>query len=230
MHTQEETTNVRKLKKGIKAVRKRLPNPAEVKTASREFFFGVSGDRFTSKMRFKTDLGTISKSGKNKMSEILGQHDQEFMQLFELEDEENVYTDPRIIEDRLGRGVRITLEFEMSKVRRNITVDADEDDEEEENEDYKKLHEKLKAIEAKYKKPADEIADVFVKVSGDIVSVERYFQGESVVTWQYLEDLAMTKPEDSMEYRCLVDTKGKAEIEKRRNFLLRSEQQNDTAY
>lgn len=230
MHAQDETTNVRKLKRGIRAARKRLPNPEEARTASKAFFFGVTNNKFTSGQRFLTDLGRISKSSKNKMSEIFGQHDQEYMQQFEDEEEENVYNDCKILEDRLGKGVRITLDFENNKVRRNILVDSDEEEEEEESENYKQLHVKLKAIESKYKKPADEIADVYVKVSGDINSLERYFQGETVVTWQYLEDLALTKPEDSMEYKCLVDTKGKSEIEKRKNFLLRSEQQNDASY
>lgn len=136
MHAQDETTNVRKLKRGIRAARKRIPNPEEARTASKTFFFGVTNDKFTSGQRFLTDLGKISKSSKNKMSEILGQHDQEYMEQFGDEDEENVYNDPKILEDRLGRGVTITLDFENNKVRRNIVVDSD-DEEEDENEEEK---------------------------------------------------------------------------------------------
>lgn len=46
--------------------------------------------------------------------------------------------------------------------------------------------------------------------------------GETVPMWTYLEDLALTRPEGSMEYKCLVDSKGKDEIEKRKIFLLRT--------
>jgi len=77
-------------------------------------------------------------------------------------------------------------------------------------------------IEKKYKKSPSEIADVFVKVSGDIGNLQRFFEGEIVPMWTYLEDLALTRPEGSMEYKCLVDSKGKEEIEKRKNFLLKT--------
>lgn len=106
-------------------------------------------------------------------------------------------------------------------------MEVEEDGDEKLLEEERKLHEKLKAIESKYKKSADEIADIYVKVSGDIDNLERFFQGEHVVVWSYLEDLALTKSEDSMEYKCLIESKGRIEIEKRRKFLLRSEQDND---
>mmetsp|Transcript_30006 Transcript_30006/g.26578 ORF Transcript_30006/g.26578 Transcript_30006/m.26578 type:complete len:247 (+) Transcript_30006:97-837(+) len=243
MHAKEETTTIRKLKRGIRNVRKKAPNPAEVAKASKEFFFGVSGDKFTSHSRFKTDMSKISKSGKNKLSSILGQADLSFIQM--LKDEENLdslreidefpvpteilYNNPAITDGQLGKGVKITVEFEKNKVRRNIDVSTEvhieEDDEDKLHDEYKKLHEKLRIIESKYKKPADEIADIFVKVSGDLDNLERYFQGDHVVLWSYLEDLALTKSEDSMEYKCLLESKGKGEIEKRKKFLLRSEQE-----
>jgi hypothetical protein len=56
-------------------------------------------------------------------------------------------------------------------------------------------------------------------MSGDLNEIERYFEGEDVVLWSYLEDLAMSKPEDSMEFKCLLDCKGKDQIDKRRRFL-----------
>lgn len=85
------------------------------------------------------------------------------------------------------------------------------------------LQEELKEIESRYKKTAHEIAEMFVKVSGDTEAIRKFYDGGDVVMWSYLEDLALTKPEDSMEFRCLLDTKGRAEIEKRKAFLLKSE-------
>ena len=70
----------------------------------------------------------------------------------------------------------------------------------------------------KYNKPPSEIADIFVKVSGDVNSVRRYFEGENVVIWTYLEDLALTRPEGSLEYKCLEDSKGKEEMKKEKHF------------
>ena len=40
-----------------------------------------------------------------------------------------------------------------------------------------------------------------------------------VVTWTYLEDLALKKPEDSAEFQVLIATKGLEEIQVRRDFL-----------
>jgi hypothetical protein len=41
-----------------------------------------------------------------------------------------------------------------------------------------------------------------------------------VAEWTYLEDLALSHPESSTEYRCLVTTKGREEVEKRKRFLM----------
>ena len=65
-----------------------------------------------------------------------------------------------------------------------------------------------------------EIVDIFIKVSGDLESVRDYLEGKRVIEWTYLEDIALATPEGSTEYRCLVQTKGKDEIEKRKRFLL----------
>lgn len=243
MQAREESTAIRKIKRGIKAARKFAQNPAEVKSATNEFFFGVTGDKFTTNTRFKTDMGKISKSSNNKMSKILGQADVEFIHM--LRDEENhellrefeefdfgietLYTDKRVTKGLLGKDIHITLEYQNNKVRRNIDVEDEVEFEQEQDEDYedsytRNLHDQLKKIEVKYGKSAEEIADIFVKVNGDFSSIIRYFEGEDVMVWNYLEDLALTKPEDSMEYKCLLDSKGKEEIEKRKMFLLRTEQ------
>lgn len=85
------------------------------------------------------------------------------------------------------------------------------------------MHNQLKEIEKKYNKTPSEIADIFVKVSGDVNSVRRYFEGDNVALWTYLEDLALTRPEGSLEYKCLEESKGKEEMKKRKAFLLRSQ-------
>jgi hypothetical protein len=230
----------------LKRLINKSSNPVDCAAAGRAFF-GVSGDKFTSNPRFKTDLSRISKSQKNKMSSILGAAELEFIQMLKEEENtelleeveefpvplETLYNNPRITQGQLGKGVKITLEFENNKVRRNIDLSKEvtlEEEEEDGGEYYKKLHEQLKEVEMKYKRTAEEIADIFVKVSGDLHSLKRYFEGDSVILWTYLEDLALTKPEDSMEYKCLLEAKGKEEIEKRKMFLLRSEEQQDASY
>ena len=71
-----------------------------------------------------------------------------------------------------------------------------------------------------------------MKVSGDINAVKDYLKnaasGDAAaleangrVTWTYMEDLALSMPENSSEYRCLVSKKGREEIEKRKWFLIR---------
>ena len=40
-----------------------------------------------------------------------------------------------------------------------------------------------------------------------------------IVTWSYLEDLALKKPEDSPEFQVLLQQKGIEEIDMRRQFL-----------
>lgn len=245
MQTHEETTHVRKLKRGIKNYRRRLNNPAELNAASKSFFFGVTGDKFTSTVRFKVDLGKISKSEKNKMSNIFAQEEIELVKMLKEEEShdllremeefpvpiESLYADERITKGVLGNGICITLDFESNKVRRNIDLSNEkvyeaEDEETIQDDFYRNLHLDLKEIENKYNKPAEEIADVFVKVSGDLTCLIKHFEGEEVPLWTYLEDLALTKPEDSMEYRCLLDTKGREELDKRKQFLLRSDQNN----
>lgn len=40
-----------------------------------------------------------------------------------------------------------------------------------------------------------------------------------VVEWNFLEDLALTRPEESPEFQVLLSTKGLDEIKARREFL-----------
>ena len=61
---------------------------------------------------------------------------------------------------------------------------------------------------------------MFVRVCGDLAVVERALKGEKVEEWTYLEDLALSKPQDSSEFQWLLRSKGADQIEKRRKFLL----------
>lgn len=44
-------------------------------------------------------------------------------------------------------------------------------------------------------------------------------EGSGIVTWSFLEDLALMKPEESPEFQVLLAAKGLEEIEVRRDFL-----------
>ena len=144
MGTTEENTTQRKLKRGIKNARRTVPNPAEVASASKSFF-GVANGKFTSQSRFKTDVGKISHSEKNKLSAILGKADLDYIQLLKEEENndalreleefpvtvENLYNNPLITDGQLGKGVHITLEFETNKVRRRVDTENEQAIEEE---------------------------------------------------------------------------------------------------
>ena len=62
-----------------------------------------------------------------------------------------------------------------------------------------------------------------MRVCGDFEIVEKALQGQKVNEWTYLEDLALSKAQDTTEFQWLLRSKGMAEIEKRRNFLLGGE-------
>jgi len=85
-----------------------------------------------------------------------------------------------------------------------------------------KLHQAFLELQTKYpEKTIYDISDIFMKVSGDINAVKEQLAGNKVTEWDYLEDIALSYPENSSEYRCLVARKGREEIEKRKYFLLR---------
>lgn len=50
--------------------------------------------------------------------------------------------------------------------------------------------------------------------------MEKFLKGENVSLWNYLEDSALEKQEDSEEYQFLLQMKGKDEVEKRKKFLI----------
>jgi hypothetical protein len=69
-----------------------------------------------------------------------------------------------------------------------------------EDPDLISLDAELKKFESQFGKSAEEIADIFCRVSGRFNKMKDYLEGKSVVEWNYLEDLALTKPEDSAEF------------------------------
>jgi hypothetical protein len=98
-----------------------------------------------------------------------------------------------------------------------------------------------------YGKTIFEITDVFMKVSGDMDALRHILKRQNDMEakegkdadgadgdgadkekeleplpceWNYIEDIALSMPENSAEYRDLLTKKGKEEIEKRKVFLL----------
>jgi hypothetical protein len=71
-----------------------------------------------------------------------------------------------------------------------------------------------------YGKTTEQVSELFVRVCGDLVMVEKALKGEKVDEWTYLEDLALSKRQDTSEFQWLVKSKGMDQIEKRRRFLL----------
>jgi hypothetical protein len=58
-----------------------------------------------------------------------------------------------------------------------------------------------------------------MRVSGKVEMLKDYYNGNKVIEWTYLEDMALKKAKSSAEYGCLVKSKGEEEIEVRKQFL-----------
>lgn len=57
-------------------------------------------------------------------------------------------------------------------------------------------------------------------MSGDLKKMRDYLNNKpGVILWNFLEDLALQKPDDSQEFAVLLQEKGWSEICARRNFL-----------
>jgi hypothetical protein len=56
-------------------------------------------------------------------------------------------------------------------------------------------------------------------VSGRLNKMKDYLENRPVVEWNYLEDLALAKADDSPEFQVLLESKGWEEIIIRRDFL-----------
>lgn len=82
------------------------------------------------------------------------------------------------------------------------------------------LSNELKKFQQEFGKTGAEIAELYCKVSGRLNKMREYLENKpNVVEWSYLEDLALTKAEDSAEFQLLLQTKGLDEIKIRREFL-----------
>lgn len=68
-------------------------------------------------------------------------------------------------------------------------------------------------------KTKEEIANIYVSVSGNIKKVRAVLENRPCCVWTELEDLALAKPEESPEFQILLSEKGWKEIAKRRSFL-----------
>ena len=85
--------------------------------------------------------------------------------------------------------------------------------------DLKVLTEQLSNLEQKFKKSHEEIAEIYVNTSGDMKKMRDHLMGKKVILWNYLEDLALQKADDSPEFAVLLQEKGLVEILSRRSFL-----------
>ena len=100
-----------------------------------------------------------------------------------------------------------------------------------ENDVARYLHCVLRQMQKKFKKQALEIADIFVRCSGDLKAMEHYMlrqmgktHGKAFYTeWQHVEDqVLMSNNEATSEthdYQVLQQLKGVVECTKRRQFL-----------
>jgi len=70
-------------------------------------------------------------------------------------------------------------------------------------------------LSKQYNKTLEHISELYVKLSGDLESIEKHLQGKEVILWTTLEDYSLTKDKNSFEYTFLLDEKGgEAELQK----------------
>ena len=77
----------------------------------------------------------------------------------------------------------------------------------------------LKDLSTNYKISEKELNEVLKQVSGSLEDLEKLLKGEQVKVWTELEDIALSQPQDTIMYQCLVKNKGEEAIEKRRKYL-----------
>lgn len=58
----------------------------------------------------------------------------------------------------------------------------------------------MRTIMEDYKITKEDMANLYCQTNGDMTEIRKLLSGKKVVTWNYLEDLALTKPEDSEEF------------------------------
>ena len=119
-----------------------------------------------------------------------------------------------------------------SRRRRQVTIVKESFSADEEHV-FERLHEAFTTLADEFGgKTIFEITDIFMKVSGDMDNLRSYLQRQKehiddthpleplLCEWNYMEDIALSMPENSSEYRDLLMKKGKEEIDKRKVFLL----------
>lgn len=89
----------------------------------------------------------------------------------------------------------------------------------EEDVDIVVLTSQLQNLQNKFKMTKEEIGEVYAQCSGNLNKMRRILDKKEVVTWSYLEDLALACPDDSPEFTVLLSEKGLPEILERRAFL-----------
>ena len=79
---------------------------------------------------------------------------------------------------------------------------------------------KMMNLSQKYSRKLEDLHDMFYTVSCDWDRLEKVLQeSNEQLQWTVLEDLAVRDERDSEAYRHVVESKGEAEVEKRRFFL-----------
>ena len=191
--------------------------------------------------RFLFDLGEISLSKKNCVSERFAAADLDFVYhsrgdpVFQSDYKdlpasvEKLYSDPKWLSEKLSKTLSIILSFKGSKVQRKVKYHQGEAKEEQDEDQYfyNELKQGLREIQMKYKLSVEAVSELFMRMSGDLERIRDHLQGRPVVEWTYLEDLALSKPDNSLEFRCLEKTKGREEIEKRKAFLIQNEEEEE---
>lgn len=238
------------IKQGIQSVRRMPKDTEILRNAQTKFFDkdAVHSNVFKEqKKRF--NLSTTSKSKKSRLSKTFGKADLEFTSLVQkkkydwaedLNDDlpttvEDLYTSKTLFsKNSIASHIKVVVSYSKQDVKREYVWQGgeeskvepvapkkkDENAPVEDDEIVDVLQKELKRIAKKYDKTAHEVAEVFVNVSGKPENIEKFFRGEDVVQWTYLEDLALTKDVDSIEYKCLLETKGKVALEERKAFLI----------
>lgn len=91
------------------------------------------------------------------------------------------------------------------------------------------LHQTLSELARKNKKSKEDIAELFIRFSGDLDALRNHLQysrklrasqKQFFTEWSHAEDTALFRGLESHDYQVLLKTKGTSELEKRRSFLL----------
>lgn len=146
----------------------------------------------------------------------------QYYQELEIDDFNQIFRNDGLIADKFGHSIKVTLEMKEggSKQLTRTVVERpelvrsnDENDfspdknsklrksEHMDDPDLISLDAQLKQLGKDFGKNTSEIADIFCKVSGRLNKMRDYLENKpSVVEWNYLEDLALTKPDESAEF------------------------------